>query len=156
MPPPTSPDGKNSLSQKQSCRSCISFVKLSSLSQHLKVRCSITLVKSLFQSPALRDSQPSPFFTNTCTMGSISSPSKLKPLADTELFKPVQIGALKLSHRIVQAPLTRMRGTKESDGVWAPGDINVEYYGQRANKGGFQLTEATNISRLVDFQPWRN
>jgi len=83
-------------------------------------------------------------------MGSISSPSKLKPLADTELFKPAQIGALKLSHRIVQAPLTRMRGTKESEGVWAPGDINVEYYGQRANKGGFQLTEATNISRLVD------
>ena len=82
-------------------------------------------------------------------MGSVTSPSNLKPLADTEIFTPVRIGALNLSHRIVQAPLTRMRGTKESEGVWAPGDINVEYYSQRANKGGFQLTEATNISRLV-------
>lgn len=84
------------------------------------------------------------------------SPSKisegLKPLADTALFTPIQIGALKLEHRIIQSPLTRMRGVKESDGVWAPGDIAVEYYGQRASKGGLQLTEATNISRLVRCQ----
>jgi 2,4-dienoyl-CoA reductase-like NADH-dependent reductase (Old Yellow Enzyme family) len=72
-----------------------------------------------------------------------------KPLGDTVLFRPVEIGALKLQHRIVQSPCTRMRGTKESDGVWACDDINVEYYAQRANKGGFQVTEATNISRLV-------
>jgi 2,4-dienoyl-CoA reductase-like NADH-dependent reductase (Old Yellow Enzyme family) len=82
-------------------------------------------------------------------MPSRLSPEGFKPLADTALFEPVQIGALKLDHRIVQAPLTRMRGTKESEGVWAPDDINVEYYAQRATKGGFQLTEATNISRLV-------
>ena len=82
-------------------------------------------------------------------MPSRLSPEGFKPLTDTALFKPVQIGALKLDHRIVQAPLTRMRGTKESEGVWAPGDMSVEYYAQRASKGGFQLTEATNISRLV-------
>lgn len=82
-------------------------------------------------------------------MPSRLSPEGFKPLADTVLFKPVEIGALKLEHRIVQAPLTRMRGTKESDGVWLPGDLHVEYYSQRASKGGFQLTEATNISRLV-------
>ncbi|KAG4440068.1 hypothetical protein IFR05_004461 [Cadophora sp. M221] len=85
------------------------------------------------------------------------SPSKisegLRPLADTVLFTPIQIGGLKLEHRIVQAPLTRMRGVKESDGVWAPGDIAVEYYGQRASKGGLQLTEATNISRLASGYP---
>tara|TARA_R110002060_G_scaffold67215_3_gene75994 strand:+ start:417 stop:704 length:288 start_codon:yes stop_codon:yes gene_type:complete len=84
------------------------------------------------------------------------SPSKitegLKPLAGTALFTPIEIGSLKLEHRIIQAPLTRMRGVKESDGVWAPGDIAVEYYGQRASKGGLQLTEATNISRLVSYQ----
>jgi 2,4-dienoyl-CoA reductase-like NADH-dependent reductase (Old Yellow Enzyme family) len=40
-----------------------------------------------------------------------------------------------------------MRGTKESDGIWVPGDLNVEYYSQRASKGGFQLTEACPISR---------
>ena len=75
-----------------------------------------------------------------------------KPLADTIIFTPLQLGDLKLEHRIIQAPLTRMRGVKESEGVWAPGEIAVEYYGQRANKGGLQLTEATNITRLVGFK----
>ena len=82
-------------------------------------------------------------------MPSRLSPEGFKPLADTALFTPVEIGALKLDHRIIQAPLTRMRGVKESEGVWAPGNLVVEYYGQRASKGGLQLTEATNISRGV-------
>jgi 2,4-dienoyl-CoA reductase-like NADH-dependent reductase (Old Yellow Enzyme family) len=76
-------------------------------------------------------------------------PSGFKPLAETVLFSPVQIGALKLDHRIVQAPLTRMRGEKETDGVFKAGDLLVEYYTQRASKGGLQITEATNISRMV-------
>jgi N-ethylmaleimide reductase len=42
----------------------------------------------------------------------------------TKLFTPVQVGPYRLSHRIVMAPLTRMR----SD----PGDILVENYTQRA------------------------
>lgn len=65
------------------------------------------------------------------------------------LFKPLKLGALNLEHRVMMAPLTRMRGTKESDGVYVPSDLNVEYYSQRASKGGFQLTEACPISRLV-------
>jgi 2,4-dienoyl-CoA reductase-like NADH-dependent reductase (Old Yellow Enzyme family) len=79
-------------------------------------------------------------------MGSTSS---FKPLAGTALFKPLDLGALKLKHRLVMSPLTRMRASKETDGVWAPSDMNVEYYAQRASKGGFMLTEATPISRLV-------
>lgn len=79
----------------------------------------------------------------------MGSMGEFTPLADTALFKPVELGALKLEHRLVLSPLTRMRGTKESDGVWAPTDLNVEYYSQRASKGGFMLTEATPISRLV-------
>ena len=82
-------------------------------------------------------------------MPSRTIPEGFRALANTGLFNPVEIGALKLEHRIVQAPLTRMRGSKESEGVWAPGDLNVEYYAQRASKGGLQLTEATNITRLV-------
>ncbi|KAK4943159.1 hypothetical protein LTR10_017183 [Elasticomyces elasticus] len=70
-----------------------------------------------------------------------------KPLEDTVMFTPLQLGAIKLQHRAMMAPLTRMRGTKESDGVFVPGDLNVEYYGQRASKGGFILTEACPISR---------
>ncbi|KUJ17909.1 12-oxophytodienoate reductase 1 [Mollisia scopiformis] len=86
-------------------------------------------------------------------MPSRLSPSGFKPLADTAIFTPVQLGSLKLNHRIIQAPLTRMRGVKESEGVWGPGDIAVEYYSQRANKGGLQLTEATNISLLASGYP---
>ena len=82
-------------------------------------------------------------------MPSRLSPEGFKPLADTALFTSVKIGVLNLEHRIVLAPLTRMRGTKEFDGVWAPGNLAVEYYAQRASKGGLLLTEATNISRGV-------
>jgi 2,4-dienoyl-CoA reductase-like NADH-dependent reductase (Old Yellow Enzyme family) len=38
-----------------------------------------------------------------------------------------------------------MRAEKESHGVHVPGSRVVEYYSQRATKGGLQLTEATDI-----------
>lgn len=38
-----------------------------------------------------------------------------------------------------------MRCDKESRGVYVPVDRNVEYYKQRASKGGLQITEATDI-----------
>ncbi|KAK7894959.1 hypothetical protein LTR67_005698 [Exophiala xenobiotica] len=81
-------------------------------------------------------------------MPSRTSPTGFKPLEDTLLFKPLQLGANKLGHRVMMAPLTRMRGSKESDGIWVPNDLMVEYYSQRASKGGFQLTEACPISRI--------
>lgn len=46
-----------------------------------------------------------------------------------------------------------MRSTKESDGVFVPNDLNVEYYSQRASAGGFMLTEATPISRYAAGYP---
>lgn len=88
-------------------------------------------------------------------MGSITSPTSLKPLADTALFKGLQLGAFKLEHNVVLSPLTRMRSTKESEGVFVPNDMNVEYYKQRASKGGFLLTEATPITRLAAGYPSR-
>lgn len=81
------------------------------------------------------------------------SESDLTPLKHTALFEPLQLGSLSLNHRIVQAPLTRMRGTKEDDGIVVPTDLNVEYYSQRATKGGLQLTEATDISRYAGGYP---
>ncbi|KAJ5611591.1 hypothetical protein N7528_008696 [Penicillium herquei] len=69
------------------------------------------------------------------------------------LFQPLTLGALSLKHRVVQAPCTRMRATKESDGVFVPNDLNVEYYSQRASDGGLMLTEATPISRLAAGYP---
>lgn len=82
-------------------------------------------------------------------MPKADSPTGFKALKDTAIFTPLKLGHLNLEHRIVQAPLTRMRATKESDGVTVPNDLNVEYYSQRANKGGFQLTEATDICKYV-------
>lgn len=83
------------------------------------------------------------FLSIAITMGSVDI---IGPL-----FQPLRLGALSLSHRVVQAPCTRMRSTKESDGVFVPNDLNVEYYSQRASEGGFMLTEATPISRYVCF-----
>lgn len=81
-----------------------------------------------------------------------ASPTGFKPLEDTKLFSSVKLGHLRLEHRVVLAPLTRMRGTKEADGVWVPNDLMVEYYSQRASRGGFMLTEACPISRLVSLE----
>lgn len=46
-----------------------------------------------------------------------------------------------------------MRAVKESDGVHVPGDLALEYYTQRASKGGLQLTEATDISHYASGYP---
>lgn len=89
------------------------------------------------------------FPTSIASMPKADTPPGFKPLKDTALFTPFKLGALDLEHRIVQAPLTRMRATKESDGVFVPMDLHVEYYGQRATKGGLQLTEATDIAKYV-------
>lgn len=82
-------------------------------------------------------------------MPKADSPTGFKQLQDTTLFTPFKLGPLQLEHRIVQAPLTRMRATKESEGVTVPNDLNVEYFSQRASKGGLQLTEATDIAKFV-------
>ncbi len=60
----------------------------------------------------------------------------------SKLFTPVKIGSLQLSHRVVMAPLTRLRA--ESGDI--PGDIMAEYYGQRASEGGFIIAEATTVA----------
>lgn len=82
-------------------------------------------------------------------MPKADSPTGFKQLRDTALFTSLKLGPLQLEHRIVQAPLTRMRSTKESEGVTVPNDLNVEYFSQRASKGGLQLTEATDIAKFV-------
>jgi hypothetical protein len=82
-------------------------------------------------------------------MPKADTPPGFKPLKDTALFSPFKLGPIALEHRIVQAPLTRMRAAKESDAVFVPGDLHVEHYSQRATKGGLQLTEATDIAKYV-------
>jgi N-ethylmaleimide reductase len=60
------------------------------------------------------------------------------------LFTPVELGAVRLKHRVVMAPLTRSRSL-QPDSI--PSELMAEYYTQRASDGGFILTEATNISK---------
>jgi N-ethylmaleimide reductase len=61
---------------------------------------------------------------------------------DSELFSPIVVGPLNLLHRIVLAPLTRMRTVSGS----VPNDLMVKYYAQRSTPGGFLIAEATQIS----------
>src|SRR5277367_3356037 len=62
---------------------------------------------------------------------------------DTKLFSPVQVGPMTLQHRVVMAPLTRSRSEQPGD---IPGNLMLEYYTQRASKGGLLISEATTIS----------
>lgn len=67
---------------------------------------------------------------------------KTEQVTTAKLFTPVQLGAYKLSHRIVMAPLTRMR--TEVDFI--PNDLMVAHYSQRATEGGYIVSEGTVIS----------
>lgn len=60
-----------------------------------------------------------------------------------KLFSSVYIGPIALSHRVVMAPLTRMRSEQPGD---VPGDLMVEYYAQRASEGGLIISEATTVA----------
>lgn len=48
----------------------------------------------------------------------------------SRLLEPISLGALALQHRVVMAPLTRLR-SDPATGV--PSELAVEYYTQRAS-----------------------
>ncbi|MFT3801533.1 MAG: alkene reductase [Burkholderiaceae bacterium] len=60
----------------------------------------------------------------------------------SSLFSPLRCGRYELAHRVIMAPLTRMRA--------GPGNVPNEhaptYYGQRATPGGLILAEATQVT----------
>jgi N-ethylmaleimide reductase len=58
------------------------------------------------------------------------------------LFDPIQLGAITAPNRILMAPLTRGRSTREH----VPTPVMAEYYTQRAG-AGLIISEATGISR---------
>ena len=58
------------------------------------------------------------------------------------LFSSLQVGPYRLTHRVVMAPLTRMRA--ERTGL-APRPLNAEYYAQRATPGGLIVAEASPV-----------
>lgn len=61
------------------------------------------------------------------------------------LFSPLAVGPYQLSHRVVMAPLTRMRAERDS---FAPRPLNAEYYGQRATPGGLIIAEASPVTAV--------
>ena len=60
----------------------------------------------------------------------------------TTLFDPIQLGAIAAPNRILMAPLTRARATRDH----VPTALMVDYYRQRAS-AGLIISEATGISR---------
>ena len=69
------------------------------------------------------------------------------PIATSKLFQPVQIGNITLAHRVVLAPLTRLRANTR--GVHT--DLAVEHYAQRASvPGTLLITEAASVCRAAE------
>jgi N-ethylmaleimide reductase len=60
----------------------------------------------------------------------------------SKLFTPAAIGPYTMSHRVVFAPMTRLR----SDGNDTPLPMMADFYGQRASDGGFLIAESASIS----------
>lgn len=55
-----------------------------------------------------------------------------------KLFTSVKVGPYEISHRVVLAPLSRLRA--QAGGI--PGPLMAQYYEQRASEGGLLITEA--------------
>ena len=64
-------------------------------------------------------------------------------MSSSPLFQPLRLGPYDLAHRVVMAPLTRMRAGQPAN---APTALNVDYYRQRATKGGLIISEGSQIS----------
>ena|ERR1700761_6653342 len=65
-------------------------------------------------------------------------------MSSSLLFKPLKVGNVTLQHRVVMAPMTRVRATKKEH---VPHDFVKTYYGQRASTPGTLLiTEGTLIA----------
>jgi N-ethylmaleimide reductase len=68
----------------------------------------------------------------------------------SKLFAPLTVGPYRLSHRVIMAPLTRMRA---QDGTVAAHALNVLPYKQRASNGGLIIAEASQVSQAGQGYP---
>jgi N-ethylmaleimide reductase len=73
-------------------------------------------------------------------IGCINNQRKI--IMSRQLFSPFTIGPYTLSHRVVHAPTTRLRANADD----SPSEMMVEYYRQRASRGGLIITESTHMS----------
>lgn len=63
-------------------------------------------------------------------------------MTSASLFSPLKIGPYSLQHRVVMAPLTRMRAGAGN----VPNEMAPTYYGQRASAGGLIIAEAAQVT----------
>lgn len=63
-------------------------------------------------------------------------------MGSQKLFEPLKVGRMQLGHRVVMAPLTRMRATVPGN---MANDMNALHYGQRASQGGLIIAEASQV-----------
>ncbi|KAH0678891.1 hypothetical protein KY284_019976 [Solanum tuberosum] len=64
------------------------------------------------------------------------------------LLTPYKMGSFELSHRVVMPPMTRNRSYNNT-----PQPHAIEYYAQRATKGGFIISESTSASDISNGSP---
>ena len=76
-------------------------------------------------------------FDKTLLHPELNSEQTMSPFST--LHTAVNVGPYAISHRVVLAPLTRMRA--EAGAV--PGPLMAEYYAQRTSQGGLLISEAT-------------
>ncbi|KAI9344223.1 glycerol trinitrate reductase protein [Zopfochytrium polystomum] len=76
-------------------------------------------------------------------MAATTAPAFLKGAHPSlpNVFSPVKLGDITLSHRIVMGPMTRSRAPNN-----LANDLQAYYYAQRATPGGLLITEATPVS----------
>ncbi|KAI9495764.1 hypothetical protein BDB00DRAFT_811599 [Zychaea mexicana] len=70
-------------------------------------------------------------------------------VSSSALFEPTQVGLCQLKHRVILAPLTRLRCDQDR----TPTDMVAEYYEQRTTEGGLIITEATGVSPNAGIYP---
>jgi N-ethylmaleimide reductase len=58
----------------------------------------------------------------------------------SRLFSPFKLGRYELSHRVVHAPMTRLRSEPDD----TPSEMMAEYYSQRTSEGGLLITESSH------------
>jgi N-ethylmaleimide reductase len=67
----------------------------------------------------------------------------MNSITEHKIFTPFTIGRVSLRHRVVMAPLTRLRSEQPGD---VPGPLMAQYYEQRTSPGGLIITESAEIT----------
>ena len=67
----------------------------------------------------------------------------MNSISEHKIFTPFTIGRVSLRHRVVMAPLTRLRSEQPGD---VPGPLMAQYYEQRTSPGGLIITESAEIT----------